>query len=273
MNPIDFRQVEEFVNENIVAFHDRRISMIRSIRLDLLTKKNPYLFRAKNVLSASEIVVGLLDAFLSSSEEKMFGDFLEMLAIFVAEKTCGGHKSSSQGIDLEFIHNGTHYLVSIKSGTSWGNSSQQAKLEEDLKKAAARVKQSIRSANVEPVLGICYGKTKTSRPRGYLKVVGQNFWYLISENKDLYASIIEPIGYRAKEQNETFLEERGYAVNRLSRQFTNLFCLESGEIDWPRLVRHNSGNYDLDKFLPSVEKQSDGVAAGILGENGIGCEG
>ncbi|MCP4361921.1 MAG: hypothetical protein GY796_28245, partial [Chloroflexi bacterium] len=45
---------------------------------------------------------------------------------------------------------------------------------------------------------------RTSYLRGYLKVVGQNFWYLISENKDLYTDIIEPIGYRAKQHNEAF---------------------------------------------------------------------
>ena len=73
--------------------------------------------------------------------------------------------------------------------------------------------------NVQPTLGICYGKTRTSYMRaGYLKVVGQNFWSLISENKDLYTDIIEPIGYRAKERNESFCAERAKVVNRL-------FCL------------------------------------------------
>jgi hypothetical protein len=71
-----------------------------------------------------------------------------------------------------------------------------------LQKAVAKVKQSRFGTNVQAVLGICYGKTKTSYLRGYLKVVGQNFWYLISENEDLYTDIIEPIGYRAKQHND-----------------------------------------------------------------------
>ncbi|NPV76357.1 MAG: hypothetical protein HPY59_08260 [Anaerolineae bacterium] len=33
---------------------------------------------------------------------------------------------------------------------------------------------------------------------GYLKVVGQNFWTFISGNQQLYAELIEPVGYRAK---------------------------------------------------------------------------
>ena len=102
---------------------------------------------------------------------------------------------------------------------------------------------------MQPVLGICYGKTRTSYVRGYLKVVGQNFWYLISENRDLYTSIVEPIGYRAKEHNERVSHEKDSITNRFTGEFVERFCTESGAIDWVRLVEFNSGNYDLDKVL------------------------
>lgn len=249
MNPLNLDQVREYVNENIVDFHKRKIKSVEELRLAKLLRKNPYLFKAKHITTASEMVTTLLDAFLSSSEEKLFGDFLEGLAIFVAQQTCGGHKSTAPGVDLEFFHNRVHYVVSVKSGWNWGNSSQQNKLEQDLKNAVARLKQSKRGANVQPVLGICYGKTRTSYLRGYLKVVGQNFWYLISENKYLYTDIIEPIGYRAKEHNENFMLERGRLINLLTAQFIERFCDPSGAIDWQKLVEFNSGNFDLDKFL------------------------
>ena len=103
---------------------------------------------------------------------------------------------------------------------------------------------------MQPVLGICYGKTRTRYLRGYLKVVGQNFWYLISEDKDLYTDIIEPIGYRAKEHNDTFREGKARVTNRFTKKFIEGFCTDSGAIDWVKLVEFNSGNYDLDKFLP-----------------------
>jgi len=185
MKPLNLDEVREYVNENVVGFHQQRIKSLEELDLRELLTKNPYLFRAKNIMAAGELITSLLDAFLSSSEEKIFGDFLEGLALFVVQKTCNGHKSTAPGVDLEFFNRSVHYVVSIKSGPKWGNSSQQAKLEDDLKKAVARVKQSSRGANVQPVLGICYGKTKTRYVRGYLKVVGQNFWYLLSENKDL----------------------------------------------------------------------------------------
>lgn len=251
MEKLNLDDVRAYVNENIVDFHQRRIISLEKLTLSKLLKKNPYLFKAKNITTASQLIEGLLDAFLSSSEEKLFGDFLEGLAVFIAEKTCNGHKSAATGVDLEFINNGIHYVVSIKSGPSWGNSSQQNKLQQDLQKAVATVKRSRFGTNVQAVLGICYGKTKTSYLRGYLKVVGQNFWYLISENEDLYTDIIEPIGYRAKQHNDVFVDEKGRVVNRFTKEFIESFCDSTGAIDWVKLVEWNSGNFDLEKFMSS----------------------
>ena len=251
MKPLDLKAVEEHVNKNIVDFHDRRLKSLEDLTLSKLLKKNPYLFRAKNVMTAAELISGFLDAFLSSSEEKLFGDFLEDLAVFVAQQTSGGHKSTAPGVDLEFFNKSIHYVVSVKSGPNWGNSSQQSKLEQDLRNAVRRVRQSRQGLNVQPVLGICYGKVRTTHSsRGYMKVVGQNFWYLISENKNLYTDIIEPIGHQAKEHNERFISERSKLSNRMTKAFIEDYCDDSGAIDWLRLVRSTSGNYDLDEFLP-----------------------
>lgn len=250
MNALDLRAVEHYVNENIDDFHRHRLATVENLALNQLLKKNPYLFRAKNLTVASDLIASLLDAFLSSSEEKLFGDFLENLALFVAQQTTGGHKSTAPGIDLEFIHRNTHFVVSIKSGPNWGNSSQQSKLAQDLRNAVNRVRQSRLAANVQPVLGFCYGKTRTAYTKaGYLKVAGQNFWYLLSENKNLYTDIVEPLGYRAREHNERFLAGRGALVNRLTLEFSQRFCDPSGAIDWVRLVEFNSKNFDLDSFV------------------------
>ena len=247
MNSLNLNDVKDYVNENVVDFHQRRLKSLEELNLEKLLTKNPYLFKAKNLLTANALIEDLLSAFLSSSEEKLFGDFLEGLAVFVAQKTCGGHKSTAQGVDLEFFNNDTHYVVSIKSGPNWGNSSQQDKLEQDLKTAVARLKQSKRSANIQPVLGICYGKTKTTFLRGYMKIVGQNFWHLISENPNLYTDIVEPIGYRAREHKEDFAKKKVGLVNMFAMEFIPKFCNPSnGYIDWVKLVQFNSGNYKPD---------------------------
>ncbi len=249
MQPLDIENLTGFVNDNIVEFHKARHKSLEELKLKKLLEKNPYLLKAKYLESAPELIGGLMDAYLSSSEEKLFGDFLEGLAVYVAQQTTGGHKSSAQGIDLEFIHNGIHYIVSVKSGPNWGNSSQHARQTDDFNTAVGRIKQSSRSSNVEAVLGICYGKTRTTRTKsGYLKVVGQNFWYFISENENLYIDIVEPVGYKAKEYNEEYFQKKNEATNRLVRDFIAEFCSRSGAIDWKKLVRYNSGNFKLEKF-------------------------
>jgi hypothetical protein len=244
MKTLNLDDVRTYVNENIVDFHQRKLKSLEELKLEKLLTKNPYLLRAKNLVTPQSLIDDLLSAFLSSSEEKLFGDFLEGLAVFVAEQTSGGHKSTAQGVDLEFFNNNTHYVVSIKSGPSWGNSSQQDKLEQDLKTAVARLKQSHHTLNVQPVLGICYGKTKTSFIRGYMKIVGQNFWYLISENPNLYIDIIEPVGHRAEEHNNNFAEEKSKIISRFTIEIGNKFFHSStGEVDWMKLTQFNSGNY------------------------------
>lgn len=242
MEKLDFQQVNRFVNARIVQFHQSKLDRLRKINLkDVLRKKNPYLFKAKNINIASDLIGAILDAYLSSSEEKLFGDFLEELAIFIAGKTCNGKKSAATGIDLEFFNDDIHYLVSVKSGPNWGNSAQHKKQENDFQTAVKVLKQLNRKLNAQPVLGICYGKTKDRYLRGYLKVVGQSFWHIISENKDLYTDIIEPLGHRAKHHNDEFNRQKAKIINLFTNEFLKEFC-DDGIIDWKRLVEFNSGN-------------------------------
>jgi len=245
MEQVKPEEVRAFVNENISAFHEKKLHSLQSINLKAILKsKNPYLFRAKNITLAGDLVRGILDAFLSSSEEKIFGDFLENLATFIASKTIGGKKSPATGIDLEFSDKGTIYLVSVKSGPNWGNNAQHKKQIQDFQTAVKVLKQSEHTRNVQPVLGICYGKTRTNYLHGYLKVVGQNFWYLISGNEDLYTDIIEPLGHRAKQHNTKFTRQRAKIINLFTQEFLKEFC-DDGIINWKKVVEFNSGNLDL----------------------------
>jgi hypothetical protein len=245
MNPIDLNEVAEYVNHHIGEFHDSRIARLQGMRLrEVLRKKNPYLFRAKNLLTAERLVESVLDAFLSSSEEELFGKFLEGLVIFVASKTVGGRKSAATGIDLEFTKDNVTYLVAIKSGQNWGNSSQYRALRENFKTAVRIMRQGVSVKHVQPVLGMCYGKMKRKDTGEYIKMAGQEFWYFVSGNEMLYADIIEPIGHRARQHNERYEEERAALVNRFTSEFSSEFCVR-GRIDWKKLVIFNSGNLKM----------------------------
>lgn len=244
MSRINIEEVKHFVEQNINRFHQDRLRCLEQTRLpDLLKKKNPYLFKAKNLLTAQDLINSCLDAMLSSSEEKIFGGFLEELAIYVAQKTLNARKSSSRGVDFEYVKNNVHYLVSVKSGTSWGNSSQWNSLENDLKQARRVLMQSRSVKNVETVLGICYGKTKTTLKRGIIKqVTGQNFWYMVSGNERFYTEIVEPLGHKARELNNEFKQKKAQIINKFTKQFVEDFCDKDGAILWEKLVKFNSGN-------------------------------
>ncbi len=244
MSRLDLADVREFVNDNIGMFHSSRIKSLEKLRLkDILKRKNPYLFKAKNITTASELISSFLEAHLSSSEEKIFGDFLEELAIFISGRTYNGQKSSTTGIDLDFQKDSIRYLVSIKSGPNWGNSSQYGKLKIDFERTVKVLKQHDPSANIQPVLGICYGKSRTSFIKGYMKVMGQSFWHLISDDKNLYIDIIKPLGHRARQQNQNFIRQKSKVINLFTSEFIRDFC-DNGEINWERLVRFNSGNME-----------------------------
>lgn len=241
---VDKIQLEEFVNQHIDEFHNARIKCLEGISLKgVLKKKNPYLFKAKNMLEAGDLISSILDANLSSSEEEIFGQFLEKLAIYIAFQNHQGQKSTSPGIDLEFNKDNIRYLISIKSGPNWGNSSQYRALKDYFKKA----KQVLGQNNVigQPVLGICYGKTRTSNNGDYIKYTGQSFWHFLSDDPNLYTEIIEPIGYEAKKHNDRYTEQKSNIHNKLSRELLDEFCKSSGEIDWNKLVQFNSGNLKL----------------------------
>jgi hypothetical protein len=247
MEKLSIACVKDYVNKNICIFHQSKLKILEALQLkDILRKKNPYLFRAKNITVASDLVSNILDAFLSSSEEKLFGDFLEQFAVFISGKTCGGKKSAATGIDLEFSDKDAHYLVSIKSGPNWGNNAQQNKQQQDFQTAVRVLKQTNHRLNVQPVLGICYGKVRTTFLRGHMKITGQNFWYFVSGNENLYTDIIEPLGFRAKQHNDAFIKQKSKIINSFTHEFVTEFC-DNGEINWKKLVQFNSGNLDLKK--------------------------
>jgi len=203
-------------------------------------RKNPYLFKAKNITKASELVSGIVDAYLSSQEESIFREFLERLAIYVSEIEYRGVKSSAEGIDLEFLEQGIRYLVSIKSGPNWGNSSQIRKMEDNFKKAKKILLSNSRNIPVVAINGCCYGKEKVQNKGSYLKLCGQDFWEFLTKDADFYLKIIEPLGYRAKQKNDEFIKEYDKVINLFTREFIEDFCTD-GAIDWEKLVRFNSG--------------------------------
>jgi hypothetical protein len=85
-------ELEDLIRRSLDEFYQRRIKKLSELKLqDVLRKKNPYLLRAIGVEKASEIVEEILKAFMSSSDESIFGDaFFEPIV-----RHCYGRKSTN----------------------------------------------------------------------------------------------------------------------------------------------------------------------------------
>ena len=242
MGRIRKEEIISFIEPNIQIFHSKRLENLLSLKLnDILKRKNPYLFKAKNITTAQDLVKSLLDAHLSSQEEGIFGGFLEELSIFICGKVFSGKKSSSEGIDLEFEKESTRYIVTIKSGPNWGNSQQVSRMKDNFKRAKRVLGSNAKKSRILAVNGCCYGIDDNPDKGDYIKLCGQRFWSFISGNEKLYTEIIEPLGHRAKEKNEKFHEEYAKVINKFTLEFAKEYCDSEGKILWNKIVEFNSG--------------------------------
>jgi len=242
MKKLNLNDVLNYVEQNIGTFHQKRIQSLDDLKLSkVLKRKNPYLFKAKYVLTADQIIRGIADAHISSNEVAIFGDWLEGLAIFINNKVYDGRKSGITGIDLEFEKNEIRYIVTIKSGPNWANSRQIAEMKAGFVTAKKTLRTSNSNIRIIAVNGCCYGKDNKPDKGEYYKYCGQKFWEFISDNENLFLEIIQPLGFKAKEKNDHFVESYSKMINKFIKEFTNEYCKNNGEIDWEKLVNFNSG--------------------------------
>jgi len=245
MGRLTIDELNQYIEAHIGEFHQRRIETLEGLKLStILKRKNPYLYRAKAQFTAEQIVRNIVDAFLSSNEETIFGDWMEGLAIYINSKTYGGYKSGIRGIDLEFDKEGIRYIVTIKSVPNWGNRSQIGRMIQDFKTAIKTLRSSNSGLIIQPVNGCCYGKEAKPDKGDYFKYCGQQFWYFISGNPRLYLDLIIPLGHKAREKNEEFQEEYLKIINVFTREFSNTYCKVDGSIDWDAILKFNSSSTD-----------------------------
>ena len=245
MKTLNIAQISDYITNNVDGqFHDRKIAKLRELKFDhIIRRKNPYLFRAKGSNNASELIKSVLDATVSSGEETTFGNFLENIAIYVCGLALDGRKSGILGIDLEFEQEQCKFLISIKSGPNWGNSSQQRNLITHFNAAKKTLSTSggLTGKSITCVEGCCYGIDNVPNKGTHLKLCGQRFWQLISGGSDsIYCDIIEPLGNNAKIRSEQLDLIYTEKLNLFTAAFVDQFC-DNGIINWHRLLKYNSG--------------------------------
>lgn len=234
--------VVQAIAQALDSFYESLISKIDALNINkVMKRKNPYLYRAKAMQSASDIVDSVLTAFVSSSEETIFGNFfLEPVAIAASN----GNKALAEGIDImiQDNENNTIAAIAVKSGPSVFNADSKKRQEQNFMAASKLAQQA--KARYEAYIGYCYGKKKDSgrgKPKIYQELAGKNFWWKLTGEEDFYIKLIEYMGDLPEKYVARFQESYMKASNRLVREFSNNFCTEDGSIDWEKLVKFNSG--------------------------------
>lgn len=241
--PSPYQPYYDYLAEFVITpFYQDRLKKLNALKLtDVLKRKNPYLFKAKNLELAGDLVKSIVDAYLSSQEEGIFGNLMEGFAIFVSSSLDGGFKSAYKSVDLEFERDGVYYIVGIKSGINWGNADQIRAMRDGFKMAKTALRAAGRTGEIVAVNGCIYGKdrntlkTDNDPDRTYYKYAGQDFWNFVSQDDQLYQEIIVPIDEEARVKDEVFKAAYASKVNEMTEEFMANFMTEH-KIDWLKLV-------------------------------------
>lgn len=239
----DEKEVVQAISNALEIFYSTLIEKIDKLDIKkVMKRKNPYLYRAKAMQSAAEIVESVLNAFVTSSEETIFGNcFFEPIAIAAS----GGKKALAEGIDIMIQDDEENiiYALAVKSGPSVFNADSKKRQEQNFVAASKLAKQV--KARYEAYIGYCYGKKKNSSkgmPKFYQELAGKQFWTELTGDEEFYVKIISYMGTLPEQYVAAYKESYNKAANRLVREFSNEFCLEDGSIDWNKLVEFNSGD-------------------------------
>jgi hypothetical protein len=239
-------ELEVLIAKCLHVFYDRRMKRIQELKLrDVLKRKNPYLFRATGIEKYSEIVEDILRAFISSSDETMFGDaFFEPMA----KLSSTGTIAPSEGIDIAIETDKRYTAIAMKSGTDWGDKDQLKKQNENFVALRSRVYKN--GLMFDPVIGHGYGRKKgTPKGKIYRNISGQAFWTEITGDVDFYLKLIRLMNDEPQKHRSDYKTAWDRALNRFNGEFYNEFCFHDtandGAINWEKLAQLVSEDKDL----------------------------
>jgi len=237
---LDSKSLEKFISNCLNDFYQSRLQKLDKLKLKtILRRKNPYLFKALNTEKASEIVEQILFAFISSSDEAIFGDrFFEP----IAQEVSGGSVSPSPGVDVAVETDSRYSAYAVKSGPNPFNSSAKKRQNDEFSSLRGRLLK-IRK-EFDPVLAYSYGRT--IKPPGknkiYREIAGQAFWKELTGDSNFYLKLITMMGDIPKKHMEKYKPQLDATINRFTMEFAKDFCHKNGKINWEKLVEYVSKN-------------------------------
>jgi len=248
---LDPKKLEALIKKCLNDFHERRIKTLEELNLrKVLRRKNPYLFKALGTEQAPEIVKRVLEAYVSSSDETIFGDaYFEQIALDIPNIRV----SDGKGCDLIREEEKVIHAYALKSGPHPFNSSAKAKQNTEFTEMKSRLMKL--QKQFDPVLAYAYGRKirPSSEKSIYRQSSGQAFWEEITGDENFYLKLITLMKDEPLKRIDEYKDDWDAKVNMFTREFMEDFCFENGQIDWEKLTQFVSAKKPLK--LPRRQKK------------------
>jgi len=115
-------------------------------------------------------------------------------------------------------------------------------MRKNFKKAKQILRQENNKKQIIAINGCMHGKDNQPHKKhikdpdlSYEKICGQSFWELISNDKELYTKIVQPLDREAKKRNSSFKKIYIQKVNEMTGDIIKLFCARN-LLDWNKII-------------------------------------
>ncbi len=238
--------------------NESEIAALDAMTIDELLSGADIYFLARRVVDVPAMIRLRLRSFtFKSAETKMGGTFESVVSAICGRK----NKKGDKGLNKDVVRSIFRFLLSLKSGSKWGNAQsteqQQADFvsaKTDVVKVKCTIEQLLATPQTEiALMGICYGKTETKLDVkcADIKLVGQVFWYFLAGDTEFYKELFVEI-YDADPGFPQLLESKlEETFNRLLTEFYAQFPREK-RAAFMAVVEHTCGNltpYDPVHYL------------------------
>ncbi len=187
---------------------------------ELLGKCNPYPM-VVNCKTPEDIVDFILQRHQQTSEQTIWGNFLESIAVKISEIKLNGYKSKEVCTDIEWVSNSKKHFRGWKSSPNWANADQKRTVintEKELNKLDDFGSFKVLTS---------YGKTPNRKKSSvnFTQISGQESWEEIGNDNEMYNKVMlavencsNKIGLFIK---SIYISDRNRAIEWINENFTD----------------------------------------------------
>jgi hypothetical protein len=221
--------IQVFMSDFVLPFRKR----LQEITFEkLISRKNPYLYRASGIVTVEELVERALGDFISSSTETFFGTAIEHFVMALPNNI----KSSAPGVDVERRVGSVVELFAIKSGPGGYNSSSFKTQREHLARTKTILEQQ-RGITARAYVGFAYGRKSTGRPSaGYTILSSRALWEKLSGDPNFYSKLLDAYACVSEYYQSDLPGVHSRLLDEARTDFTSHNLL-----DWSKVLTASSG--------------------------------